>query len=286
MEIAIGLPNAVPGTTGEQLIEFSRRADRRGFSTLGTLDRIVYPSYDPLITLAAAAAVTERIQLMTSILLAPVRTNTAVLAKEAASVQALSGGRLTLGLAIGAREDDFSSGGVSMRGRAAKLEEQIEEMRRVWAGEERGTAGAIGPEVNPPPIILGGYVDASRERAARLGAGWMLGGGTPDQMREGAEHMRKVWREAGRDGEPRVMALAYFALGPEGKRHAAEDLKHYYAYLGEETANQIAASAATDPDTVRGYLAAFEEAGCDELVLFSAAGDPDQVDLLAEAVGK
>jgi len=287
MEVGIGLPNAVPGTTGEQLVEFARRADQRAFSTLGTLDRIVYPSYDPLVALAAAAAVTDRIGLMTSIVIAPVRTNTAVLAKEAASIHALSGSRLTLGVAIGVREDDFRSGGVRMRGRAAKLEEQIEEMRRIWAGEERGTAGAIGPQVDPPPrIILGGYVEASRERAARLGEGWMLGGGTPDQLREGAEHIRRVWREKGRDGEPRVMALAYYALGPEGKRHAEEDLKHYYAYLGEETANQIAASAATDPETVRAYLSAFEDAGCDELILFATANDPEQVDLLADAVGK
>jgi alkanesulfonate monooxygenase SsuD/methylene tetrahydromethanopterin reductase-like flavin-dependent oxidoreductase (luciferase family) len=286
MEIGIGLPNAVPGATGEQLVEFARRADQRGFSTLGTLDRVVYPSYEPMIALAAAAAVTDRIGLMTSIVIAPLRTNTALLAKEAASVQALSGGRLTLGLAVGVREDDFSSGGVSMRGRGAKLEEQIEEIRRIWGGDERGTAGGIGPPIDPPTLIIGGYVDVSRRRAARFGAGWMMGGGTPDQLREGAEHLRKEWRDAGRDGEPRVMALAYYALGPDAQRLAEEELKHYYAYLGDETADQIAASAATDPDTVRGYLSAFEQAGCDELILFATVSDPEQVDLLAEAVGK
>jgi alkanesulfonate monooxygenase SsuD/methylene tetrahydromethanopterin reductase-like flavin-dependent oxidoreductase (luciferase family) len=97
MDVAIGLPNTVPGTTGEQLVEFARRGEAAGFSALGTLDRLVYPGYEPLASLAAAAAVTERIPLATTVLLVPYRLNAALLAKEAASVQRLSGGRLTLG---------------------------------------------------------------------------------------------------------------------------------------------------------------------------------------------
>jgi alkanesulfonate monooxygenase SsuD/methylene tetrahydromethanopterin reductase-like flavin-dependent oxidoreductase (luciferase family) len=286
MEIAIGLPNSVAGTTGEQLIEFARRADQRGFSSLGTIDRLVYDSYEPLVALAAVAAVTDRIRLLTSMLLAPLRRNNALLAKQAAGVQALSGGRLTLGLAPGGREDDYHASGLAMERRGARMDETIEDLRRIWAGEELGTAGAIGPRVDPPPrIIIGGSAAGSFRRAARYGEAWMMGGGTPDQLAEGAEQVRKEWNEAGRDGEPRVMALVYFALGPDGQREADEDLKHYYEWLGEETANLVASSAATDPDAVRAYLSAFEQAGCDELVWFSAASNPEQVDLLADAVG-
>jgi alkanesulfonate monooxygenase SsuD/methylene tetrahydromethanopterin reductase-like flavin-dependent oxidoreductase (luciferase family) len=114
----------------------------------------------------------------------------------------------------------------------------------------------------------------------------MMGANTPEQLAKGAEQVKKEWSAAGREGEPRVMALAYYALGPDAERHAEEDLEHYYAWLGEEIAGQIAASAATDPDTVRAYVSAFEQAGCDELVLFPCASDPEQADLLAEAVGK
>src|SRR5437899_3151852 len=107
MEIGIGLPNPVPGTPGRTLVEWPRRAEERGFSGLATIDRIAYPSYESLITLAAAAAVTERVGLVTNVLLGPTR-NPVLLAKEAASVDAISGGRLTLGVGVGGREDDFS----------------------------------------------------------------------------------------------------------------------------------------------------------------------------------
>ncbi len=112
MDVGIGLPSTLPGAGREQMLEWARRAEARGFSTLGTLDRIVYPGQDPLIALAAAAGVTERIRLMTAILLAPTRANGAVLAKQAATLDVLSGGRLALGVAVGRREDDFAAVGV------------------------------------------------------------------------------------------------------------------------------------------------------------------------------
>src|SRR5262245_37625801 len=99
MEVAIGLPSTIRGVEGAQVVEWARRAEAAGFSSLGTIDRIVYGNYDPLIALAAAAAVTERIRLVTSILILPLRTNTALMAKQAATVQRMSGGRLVLGLA-------------------------------------------------------------------------------------------------------------------------------------------------------------------------------------------
>jgi alkanesulfonate monooxygenase SsuD/methylene tetrahydromethanopterin reductase-like flavin-dependent oxidoreductase (luciferase family) len=110
-------PNAVPDTEGRTLVDWARRADEAGFSTLGTIGRLVYPNYEELIALAAAAAVTSRIRLTTSILLGPLHTNTALFAKQAASLDRISGGRLVLGLGIGGREDDFAASGLTMAGR-------------------------------------------------------------------------------------------------------------------------------------------------------------------------
>jgi alkanesulfonate monooxygenase SsuD/methylene tetrahydromethanopterin reductase-like flavin-dependent oxidoreductase (luciferase family) len=287
MDVAIGLPNTVPGTTRDQLLNFAREAEARDFSSLGSLDRLVYPNYEPFVALSAAAAVTERVRLVTGILLLPLRVNAALVAKQAASLQALSGGRLVLGVAPGVREDDYEAGGVSMRERGAMMDSMLEKVKRVWAGDRFGTAGAIGPPIEEPPqLILGGQVDASFARAARFGDGWFMGGGTPEQFRRGLTKLRDAWSAAGRQGEPRGMALAYFALGPDAERLAEEDLSHYYAWLGEDVAGQIVASAATDPETVNQYVSAFEEAGCDELVWFPTGSDPEQATLLADALGK
>ena len=128
MDVGVALPNAVLGATGAQMTEWARRAEARGFSTLGTIDRLVYDSYEPLVALAAAAAVTERIGLSTTVLLAPLRTNTVELAKQGRSVNALSGGRLTLGIGLGARDDDYEASGVELRGRGKRLDAMLEEM--------------------------------------------------------------------------------------------------------------------------------------------------------------
>src|SRR6188508_1203032 len=143
MKVGIGLPNTVPGCSGGQMREWAIRAEAAGFSTLGTIDRIVYGNHEPLTALAYAAAVTEHIGLLTSILIAPLRANTALLAKQAASLDVLSGGRLTLGIAVGGRQDDFDAGGVDFHRRGAIFDRQLDEMRRLWSGEKVGFAGGV-----------------------------------------------------------------------------------------------------------------------------------------------
>jgi alkanesulfonate monooxygenase SsuD/methylene tetrahydromethanopterin reductase-like flavin-dependent oxidoreductase (luciferase family) len=141
MDVGIGLPNSVAGATGEDLLEFARRADSAEFSTLGTIDRIVYANHEPLTTLAGAAAVTERIRLMTTVLLAPLRTNAALLAKQAATVHSLSGGRFRLGIAVGRREDDYEISAVPLSERGARIDAALDLAQRIWRGEEFGVAG-------------------------------------------------------------------------------------------------------------------------------------------------
>lgn len=280
MDVGVALPNAVPGATGAQLTEWARRAEARGFSTLGTIDRIVYDNYEPLVALAAAAVVTERIGLSTTVLLAPLRTNTVELAKQARSVDALSAGRLTLGIGLGARDDDYEASGVELRGRGKRLDAMLEEMREIWAGDE------VGPSIGGAPrLIVGGHADAAYARTARFGDGWIAAASGPDQAREGAERARAAWANAGRDGEPHIMALAYFSLGERSEEDLRDNLMDYYAWLGEDIARMIADSAAKDADMVKQQLTAYADAGCDELVFCPSSSDPAQVDLLADAAG-
>jgi len=280
MDVGIGLPNAVTGTSGAELVEWARRAEARGFSTLGTIDRLVFSNYEPLTALAAAAAVTERIGLTTAVLLAPLRVNAAALAKQALSVHALSGGRLTLGVGLGARDDDYELSGVEMRGRGRSLDAMLEKIEEIWAGGEVGptTAGA-------PRLVVGGHVDASFARAARFGEGWIAGGAPASEYPGLIEKLKAAWAEAGREGEPRAMGLAYFSLGERAAENARAYAHDYYNWLGPDAADYLASTAAQDAEAVRQSISAFEGAGCEELILFPSSSDPDQVDLLADAAG-
>jgi alkanesulfonate monooxygenase SsuD/methylene tetrahydromethanopterin reductase-like flavin-dependent oxidoreductase (luciferase family) len=287
MDVGIGLPATIRDVEREQLLEWAVRAERRGFSSLGTIDRIVYGNYESLIALAAAAAVTEQIRLATTILIAPYRVNGALLAKQAASLDRLSNGRLVLGVAVGGREDDYVASGADFHTRGRELEEMLQLWQRIWAGESFGTAGAIGPRPprGRPALVIGGSADAAFRRAAEYADGWIMGGGPPDHFKRGAAKLDAAWRAAGRDGTPRTMALGYFALGDDAEEAANRYLRDYYGWVGDDAAAGIARSAAIDADIVRRYVEGFAAAGCGELVLFPCSPDPEQVDLLADAAG-
>jgi alkanesulfonate monooxygenase SsuD/methylene tetrahydromethanopterin reductase-like flavin-dependent oxidoreductase (luciferase family) len=280
MDVGIGLPNAVRDVDRAGIVDWAPRAEAAGFSSLGTIDRIVYTNYESLIALAAAAALTERVRLVTDIMIAPLRRNTALLAKQAATIDNLSGGRLVLGLAPGGRSDDYEVSGADFHRRGRTLDAQLDELTRLWNGE-----GGVGPAPagGRPGLLIGGTSDNAYRRAARHADGWTSGGGGPEAFARGREKAIAAWREAGREGEPRTLALNYFSLGDRAEDVARENLGHYYAFAGEY-AGAIANSAVKNPAAVRDIVAAFEQAGADELILFPAAADPAQVDLLADAL--
>ena len=283
MDIGIGLPNAVRDVQREGIVDWAHRAEEAGFSSLGTIDRIAYSNYESLIALAAAAAVTERIRLATDILISPLRSNTALLAKQAATIDQLSRGRLVLGLAAGSRQDDYELGRVDFHRRGRLFDEQLEDLHQFWRGG--GDVGPLPAQQPRPTLLIGGSGAAAIRRAAQYGDGWTMGGGTPEMFSEVLERLREAWRSAGRAGEPRTMVLFYFVLGERAEETARRNLGHYYAFLGDY-ADMIIASCAKDEDTVRQYLSGFEAAGADEAICFPASADPRQVELLAAAVGR
>jgi alkanesulfonate monooxygenase SsuD/methylene tetrahydromethanopterin reductase-like flavin-dependent oxidoreductase (luciferase family) len=288
MDVGIGLPGGIPGTDGKTLVEWARHADGTGLSTLGTIDRLVYPNYDPFISLAAAAVVTERIGLMTTVLLGPLRPNAISVAKEALSLDRLSNGRFSLGIGLGARGDDYEASGIPTGNRGKVFDRQLEEIKSVFAGEKKGLKGPVGPppvREGGPELIVGGGVDASFKRAARFGDGWIMSGGTPDQFSEMGGKADEAWKEAGRSDTPRKLSLAYFSLGPNAEQNADNYIHDYYSWLGDDVAGMIASSAAKDEDTVKSYISGFADAGCDELIFFPCSSDVEQVELLASAAG-
>ena len=160
MDIGIGLPNAVRGVGREGIVDWARRAEAAGFSSLGTIDRTAYSNYESLIALAAAAAVTERIRLATDIQIAPLRANTALFAKQTATIDHLSGGRLGLGLAPGGREDDYTLSGLDFHRRGRDFDAMLEALPGLWAGE-----GGLGPAPASPGGRPGLFVGGNNEKA-------------------------------------------------------------------------------------------------------------------------
>jgi alkanesulfonate monooxygenase SsuD/methylene tetrahydromethanopterin reductase-like flavin-dependent oxidoreductase (luciferase family) len=282
VEIGVGLPNAIQDVDADSLLEFARRADARGFSSLGTVDRVVYPNFEPLVTLGAVAAVTQRIRLSTTVLLGPLRPNATELAKQALTLDALSGGRFWLGIGLGGRDDDYEISGIPTKGRGRTLDRQLEQIKATWEG------GEVGPKATRPggpELIVGGGADAAYARAAKFADGWIMGASTPEMFAEGGKKADEAWERAGRSDKPRKVSLAYYSLGPDAQEQAERNLGRYYAWLGE-IADMMVGNAATSSDAVRSYVEGFEQAGCDELVLFPSSKHPEQVDLLAEAVGR
>lgn len=288
MRIGIGLPSGIPDVSPDMVLEWAQRADGGPFSTLGVIDRIVYPNYEPMTTLAAAAAVTDRIRLMTVILIATLR-NAGVMAKEAATIDVLSKGRLTLGLAVGRRPDDFEAAPADMRGRGRRFEEQLAVMRRIWSGAPLSeTAGPVGPApVQPggPPVFIGGNAPAALARAGRLGDGHIAGGGRG--AASVAEHyaaVEKAWREAGKPGRPGLCSIRYYALGPDALERGAPSMVRYYTNPGQDPQAAVHGMATT-PEAIRQVITDYGSVGMEELILLPAIPALDQISRLADVVG-
>jgi alkanesulfonate monooxygenase SsuD/methylene tetrahydromethanopterin reductase-like flavin-dependent oxidoreductase (luciferase family) len=274
MNVGVGLPTTTPGTNGDQVLEWARRADAGPFSSLAVLDRVVYDSLDPFAALAAVAAVTTRVRLATMIAIGPLRP-TALLVKQAASVHALSGRRLTLGLAVGARLEDYEVAGVEHRGRGRRLSEQLAYIR---GGVEQDR---VGPRRDGIEVLVGGLSGQAFARMARYADGYAHNGGPPRAFAGAAARAQAAWQDLGRPGRPRLWGQGYFALGDVERGNAY--LRDYYDFVGP-FAERIVAANLTSARAVKDFIRGYEEAGCDELVLFPTVADPVQLDRLAEAV--
>lgn len=292
MEIGVAFPKLMPANNGRLLVEWAMRADAGPFASLAQIDRLVYGNADVLVAMAAAAAVTERVRLTPTVLIAPLR-NPALLAKQAASVDAVSGGRLVLGLGVGSRPDDFAAAGAPMQGRGKRFEEQIAAMRRVWAGEPLDDGvGPIGPapaRKEGPPLLIGGRSPAALRRSGRLGDGYVAGSAgsaVSNQAQETLGYYRVVeeaWKEAGKPGKPRLVAGLTCAWGAYGAARTAESIRAYYAFRGD-AARTMDVQVPSTPQALRDALRAYEEIGCDELILEPGLADLDQIDRLSDFV--
>jgi alkanesulfonate monooxygenase SsuD/methylene tetrahydromethanopterin reductase-like flavin-dependent oxidoreductase (luciferase family) len=289
MRIALGLPSRVASATGELMLEWATRADQGPFSSVVVTDRVVSTALEPLAVLAMAAGATRRIRLMTSVVIGPTRETT-LLARQAATIDLLSGGRLTLGLGIGVRENDYQATGFDFHRRGRRVEEQLPILRRLWAGErlsnEMGPIGPLSTQPGGPELLIGGYVPAVARRIAQWGDGYMApGGGEPESMMEMWKQINKGWKEFGRQGQPRWVGAGYFALGPSARDQASRYIDANYGY-NPELAHRRLRSLPITREAVETVIKRQEDMGVDELILRPCAAELDQMERLAEIASR
>ena len=283
MKIGIGIPTQVRDMDAAVIPRWAARAEEAGFSTLATIGRIAYPGVMDTVALAGAAAATQRIGLSSNVMLSTVWP-APLLAKELAGIDGMSGGRLTVGLGIGGdRPDDFVADGLVPRGLGKRMDSDLETFHRIWGGEPVG--GGVNPAVPATtrriPLLFGGMAPPSFKRMAKWGDGY-VGGGLPAATIEPMfESARDAWRDAGREGSPKLVAIAYFVFGDVDKGRA--NVRDYYAAVGDEFADTIAQSVHVGADGVRKVIESFDAIGADELILHPTVDDVDEVGKLADA---
>lgn len=293
MKIGMNLPVMVPGLGRDAVIEWSRRIDAGPFSSLAAGERINFPNPEVMVTLSVAAAVTERVRITSSVLVLPMH-NAVRMAKQVATLDVLSGGRVTLGVGVGGREEDYVAVGAEYDRRIwARLGEQVEQMRRVWAGEHV-VAGALRP-VEPAPLQPGGpelLAGSMFPRSIRRAARWADGisgfsfGPAPEEVKGQFELARSAWKEEGRDAPPRLVTSFWFALGPKAREQLDDYLLRYLNFMGAEAARKIAPSVrSTSPAALRDAARMVADLGCDELILVPTTADPDELDRVADLLG-
>jgi len=286
MKIGIGLPSTFLNVSGSLIRSWARLADEGPFSSLAVLDQLAYRDLEPLMTLAVAAGETRRIQLMTAILLAPLR-HTSLLAKETASLDVLSQGRLTLGLGIGTRKEDYRVASASFQNRGKRFEQQLEELTRLWRGQRvDAQAVQIGPtpiQSGGPEVLIGAFSPIAINRLERWGNGYLSGGGDLQQIDAGFRLAEAAWQRGGKSGRPRLVSLANFGLGRDAAARSTAYLLEYHASLGP-MAHQMATFVLSSPAEIKANIRAFKELGTDELILMPCIPELDQVHMLEDCL--
>jgi alkanesulfonate monooxygenase SsuD/methylene tetrahydromethanopterin reductase-like flavin-dependent oxidoreductase (luciferase family) len=288
MRIGLSLPTMLPGMDRDTVLTWCRRIEDDGYSTIGFGERIAYRNLEMFTVLSAAAAVTERVAIASTIVILPMHSATWV-AKQTATLDVLSGGRVMLGVGVGGRDEDYRALGRDPSRRFTRLDEQVATIRDLWSGEPPGVGlDPVGPRpVHRIPILSGALGPKSIRRSAAWAdgvAGFEMDP-TRDAFAAARDRVDAAWEEAGRDTEPYRMTSFWFALGDDGPERLRAYARDYLAVFGAELADALAESCtAHSADAVRHALDDLADLGYDEVQLVPTTGDLAELDRLTSLV--
>lgn len=255
MDVGIMFSNTGGFTGPDGAAQLGRLAEEHGFESLWTVEHVIFPEHyeseypysksgkmagdssvplpDPLIWLTWVAAHTSTVNLGTGILILPQR-NPLVLAKEAATLDQLAGGRLRLGIGVGWLEEEFDALGVPFADRGARADEYIDVLHTLWDEDNVSFQGEFVDfnrvAVNPKPvngrvpIIVGGHSKAAARRAGLLGDGFFPGKGNLQELKELFDVVRQTAEDAGRDPASIELTAGHRDLYGDDPVGAAEEL--------------------------------------------------------------
>jgi alkanesulfonate monooxygenase SsuD/methylene tetrahydromethanopterin reductase-like flavin-dependent oxidoreductase (luciferase family) len=289
MKIGMTLPTMVPDLDRDLLLAWMRGIDQGPFSTLAAGERLAFPNQEMMVTMAAAAAVTERVRLAFTLVVLPLHS-TLLMAKQLATMDVLSGGRVTVGVGIGGREEDYRAAGAPFQKRLARMEEQVATMRRAWSGE--GVLEGVNPigpspvQAGGPEILAGSLFPGSIRRAARWADGLCGFSFAPDPAEVGQafDVARAAWREQGRPA-PRLVTSCWFALGAGARAQMDVYVQRYLGFFGAEAAASMATLCTTvSAVALREVVRQVADLGADELILVPTTSDPGELARVADVL--
>jgi alkanesulfonate monooxygenase SsuD/methylene tetrahydromethanopterin reductase-like flavin-dependent oxidoreductase (luciferase family) len=298
MHITMGLPTFLPHGRETELAWY-RKIDEGPWHGLATWDRLLYPGgWSVVPQLAAAAAMTERVRLWTDVVGLPWR-EPVLFAKDLATIDLLSGGRLTLGVGIGAWDEDYAAVGSPLDRKRQRMDDHVATMRRVWAQEPviegHHPVGPAPAQADGIPLVAG----VSGPKALARVAKWAHGVSDPSHslhfqgevLAAQRERVVEAWKAAGRSEPPHFSTPVWFALGPDPLAQLTEHVVEFWGRSPDDVPSDsfiTAPNAGTlncGPAGLRNAVDEAREAGLDELRLIPTTADPDEIDRAREVLG-
>lgn len=286
----MALPTMAPGYTRKTTVDWCRRIDDSPFASVSAGERMTFPNPELFTTLAAAAALTDRVRVMANVVVLPWHS-VGFVTKQLLTIEQLAPGRLVLGVGVGGRQEDYATVGVPFRSRHARLDANVAELRRLWSGEiPHGATAPLGPRPTDPagpPLLAGALGPKAMARAAQWADG-VTGfsvGGVAEEMAGTFQLARDAWRDAGRAESPRLVTGCFFTMGPDADEALRENVRAYLHVFGDSFADAMVDTlAASSPEAVRQIIDDAAAAGADELVLVPMSTDPACLDEAIDVV--
>lgn len=291
MDVGICLPYMERDFHRDEILRWCRTVDAGSWSSLSCGERITGYTLEMRTMLSAAAAVTERVRIMPSLYVLPMHSAVWA-AKEIATLDLISGGRVTLCVGVGGREIDYRAVGASFDRRHVQMDNQIKQMRSVWRGlpplEGSDEVGPSPIQPDGPPILVG----AMGPKAIARAAVWAEGiyafsmGGHADEIRRTFDLADEAWAAAGREQSPRKVAGFWFSLADDAETALKSYVHQYLAVFGDGAARAVAKTMTRfDSGAIRESMDRIAALGCDELILSPCSASLAEVERASTLIG-